>query len=85
MFHGGLIITVKHLQYKNNHSGVPIVVQRKQIRLGTMRFRVPSLASLSGLWIRRCHELWCRLQVWPQILHCCGYGVGQQLSLQFDP
>ena len=27
-----------------------------------MRLRVPSLASLSGLRIQRCHELWCRSQ-----------------------
>ena len=42
------------------HLGVPIVAQWKQIRLGTMRLRVRSLASLSGLRIR------C----------CCGCGVG---------
>ena len=28
-----------------------------------MRMQVPSLASLSGLRIRHCHELWCR-EVW---------------------
>ena len=27
-----------------------------------MRLRVRFLALLSGLMIRRCHELWCRLQ-----------------------
>ena len=27
-----------------------------------MRTQVQSLASISGLRIRRCHELWCRLQ-----------------------
>ena len=41
---------------------IPIVVQRKRIRLGTMRLWVRSLASFSGLVIRGCHELWCRLQ-----------------------
>ena len=39
------------------------MVQRKQIRLGTMRLQVQSLASLSGLRIRCCRELWCRLQI----------------------
>ena len=39
--------------------GVPVMVQRKQIRLGTMRLQVQSLASLSGLRIRHCCELWC--------------------------
>jgi len=37
--------------------GVPIVGQWKGIRLGTMRLRVRSLASLSGLRIQRCREL----------------------------
>ena len=42
--------------------GVPVVVQQKQIQLGTMRLRVRSLALLSRLTIRRCRELWWRLQ-----------------------
>ena len=42
--------------------GVPVVVQRKRIRLGTMRWQVRSLASLSGLRILHCRELWCRSQ-----------------------
>ena len=46
------------------NSGVPIVVQRKRTRLGTMRLRVRSLALLNGLRIQRCQELWCRLQMW---------------------
>ena len=37
-------------------------MQQKRIQLGTMRFWVPSLALFSGLRIRRCLELWCRLQ-----------------------
>ena len=39
------------------------MVQRKQIPLGTMRLWVQSLASLSGLRIRHCRELWCRSQM----------------------
>ena len=42
--------------------GVPIVAQRKRIRLGTMRCPVRSLASLSGLMIWLCRELWFKLQ-----------------------
>ena len=38
--------------------------QLKRIRLGTMKLRVPSLASLSGLKIRRCWEPWCWSQMW---------------------
>ena len=44
--------------------GVHVVAQRKQSRLGTMRLQVRSLASISGFRIRRCCELWCRLQTW---------------------
>ena len=39
------------------------MAQRKRIRLGTMRLRVRSLASLSGLKVQRCQELWCRLKM----------------------
>ena len=35
---------------------------RKRIRLGTLRWRVQALASLSGLRIQCCHEPWYRLQ-----------------------
>ena len=44
------------------YQGVPIMVQWIQILLGTMRLRVPSLASLSGLRMWCCHELWCSSQ-----------------------
>ena len=36
------------------------MAQRKQIRLGTMRMGVRFLASIIGLRIRHCRELWCR-------------------------
>ena len=39
------------------------MVQQKQIQLVSMRMRVQSLALLSGLRIRHCHELWCRSQI----------------------
>ena len=38
------------------------MAQQKRIQLGTMRLPVRSLASLSGLRILHCHELWCRSQ-----------------------
>ena len=47
---------------KKKKRGVPVVVQQKQIQLGTMRFWVQSQASLSRLKIRRCCELWQRAQ-----------------------
>ena len=40
--------------------GVPIAAQQKRIQLGAMRTWVRSLASLSGLRIQPCCELWCR-------------------------
>ena len=40
--------------------GVSIVAQQKWIRRGTIRLQDRSLASLSGLRIWCCHELWCR-------------------------
>ena len=43
-----------------NTCGVPVVVQRKWIQLGTMKLHIQSLASLSGLRIQHCRELWCR-------------------------
>ena len=39
------------------------MAQQKQIRLGTMRLWVQSLASLNGLRIRRRRELWCGSQM----------------------
>ena len=45
--------------------GVPIMAQQKRIQLGTMRFWVRSLPSLSGL----------------RILSCCGCGVGIGVAL----
>ena len=43
--------------------GVPVMVQWKGIRLGTMRLQVQSLALLSELSIQRCYELWYRSQM----------------------
>ena len=43
--------------------GVPIMAQRKQIRLGTMRLCVQSLGLLSGLRIQHGSELQCSLQM----------------------
>ena len=65
--------------------GVPAVVQRKQIQLGTMRSQVRSLGLLSGLKIWRCHELECKVTDVVRILSGCGCGCGWQLQLQFDP
>ena len=42
---------------KQHRFGIPIMVQWKQIRLVSMRMRVRSLSSISGLRIQHCHEL----------------------------
>ena len=74
------------LHLKCTDKGVPIVAQwLAKTRLGTMRVRVRSLASLSRLRIQRCRELWCRSQMWLQIRCCCGSGIGQQLHFRCDP
>jgi len=49
-----------------------------------MRLQVQSLALLSGLRIRRCRELWCRLQTWLG-LRCCGSGVGWRGTAPIQP
>ena len=54
--------------------GVPIVVQQKWIRLGTTRLWVWSRASLSGLRIQCCHELWCQWQT------CLGFGIAMAVA-----
>ena len=54
-----ILKTTKNLGYT---VGIPVVEQWKRIQLGTMKLRVLSLASLSGLSIQHCCELWCRSQ-----------------------
>ena len=55
---------------QNGSGGVPIMAQQKWIWLVSMSIQVQSLASLSGLRIRHCRELWCRSQMWldPKLL-----------------
>ena len=53
-----------NFQNINHFLGVTVMVQWKRIWLGTMTLRVRSLASLSGLRIQHCPELWWRLQMW---------------------
>ena len=58
------------------------MAQRKQIRLGTMRLWVQSPASLSGLGIRRCHKLQCRLQM--QLRSCVAVALAQVCGYSSD-
>ena len=64
------------------NSGVPVLAQQKQIWLGTMRLRVWFLASLSGLRIQCCCELWCRLKM--QLRSHVAVAVVQACSCSFD-
>ena len=64
--------------FKRVNRRVPIVAQRKRIRLGTMRLQVPSWALLSGLRIQGCRELWRRLQT--QLGSCVAVAVVQASS-----
>ena len=53
-----------YLKNKNKKDlGVPLLAQQLT-NLRSMGMQVRSLASLSGLRIRHCPELWCRLQTW---------------------
>ena len=72
----------KHCCQEHRIWGVPVVVQQKRIQLGTMRLRVRSLALLSGLRTRRCHELWCRLQMW--LISCVAVALVQASSYSSD-
>ena len=54
---------------RNQMFRVPVVAQWKWTQLVSVRMRVWLLALLNGLRIRS----------------CCGYGVGQQLQLLFNP
>ena len=40
------------------------MAQQKRIQLGNMKLQIRFLASLSGLRIQQCLELWCRSQMW---------------------
>ena len=41
------------------------MARQKQVRPGTVKLRVRSLALISGLGIQHCRELWCTPQTWP--------------------
>ena len=56
--------------------------QQKRIPLGTMRTRVRSLASLRGLRIQHCPELWCRSKIW--LGSCVAVAVVQAGSYSFN-
>ena len=53
---------IKIHMYSKFSSGISVMAQWKWIQLGAIRLQVRSLALLSELRIRRCRELWCRLQ-----------------------
>ena len=50
--------------YEENQVGeFPVVAQWKGTQPVSMRLQVLSLASLSGLRILHCPEVWCRIQM----------------------
>ena len=63
---------------QNIDRGVPVMAQRKQIRLASLRMHVQSLALLSGLMINSCCELWCWSQTW--LRSCIAVGLAQASS-----
>ena len=70
------ICTIYCLQ--NIQWGISVMAQQKRIWLAPVRMQVRSLALLSGLRIRHCRELWCKLDT-ARIPNCCGFRVGWQL------
>ena len=50
-----------------------------------MRLQVQSLASISGLRIWHCCEMWCRLQTRLEFHIACGCGIGQWLQSDSVP
>ena len=57
------VLRAEKIRTKSQTLGLPVVVQRKQTRLVSLRTWVQSLALLSGLRIRCCCELCYRSQV----------------------
>ena len=55
------------------------MAQWKGIRLVTIKLQVQSLTSLSGLRIRRCCELWCRLKTWLRFAIAVAVAVAHRL------
>ena len=65
--------------------GVPIVARGSQIQLVSMRTRIRSLDSLSGLRIRHCHELWRRSQIWLGSCIAVAVAVASSCSSNLTP
>ena len=59
------------------------MAQQEQIWLVSMRMQVRSLASLSGLGIQRCSELWCKLQM--QLRSCVAVVQASSCSFPSAP
>ena len=75
----------KDKKKKEKELGVPIRVQWKWIWLGTMRLCFRSLASLSGLRIWHCCELWYRSQTWLGSRIAVTVVLGLQCSSDLTP
>ena len=58
-----IYINKTNKQKNYNELGVSIVAQWKRTWPVSMRTRVQALASLNGLRIQCCYELWCRSQM----------------------
>ena len=79
------ILSLHPSTIENGIVGVPVVAQWKGTRLVTMNMRVWSLASLGGLRIWHCSELWCRWQIMAWSAGCCSCGIDWQLQLWLNP
>ena len=60
----------------------PLWLSSQQTQLASMRRKVQSLASISGLRIQHCHELWCRSQT--QLGSCVAVALAQASGYSSD-
>ena len=67
------------------NAGAPVVAQQVKTQTVSLRTRVLSLASLSGVRIRRCSESCGVAADAARIRRGRGCGAGRQLQLCFDP
>ena len=80
---GAMVMTVNFIL--KTSSGIPVVAQWKRIPLGTTRWWVPPVTSVSEVRIWRCRELWCRSQTRLGSGMAVAVALGRQLQPQFDP
>ena len=83
ILHNSIIWGKKKKKKKKPTRGVPVVAQRKQIQLISLRMWLGSLALVGGSRIQCCQELWCRSQT--QLRSCVAVAVASSYSSDSSP